>query len=136
MKKINSIHFGGKLLAVGMGLMIIVLGASWMLTKRIPWFAYIPGAAVLSALLIILGIEAVQDKGRVPHYEKHLKEDIRFDPARHEPVIRSSICTGEKVAGWKDRQSGHFTEVMVIKSEEDRQRFMKIYGITQIKTEY
>ena len=91
---------------------------------------------MLSALTIIFIIEAHQDGGKVPHYEKHLRETLVFDPLRHAPVIRSSICTGEKVAGWKDRENGHFTEVAVIKSEEDRRYFMKTYGISDIKTEY
>ena len=32
-----------------------------------------------------------------------------YDPATQIPVIRSSICTGEKVAGFKDKRSGRFT---------------------------
>lgn len=136
MKKINSIHFGGKLLLAGILLLIILPAVCALTAGRIPWGAYVPGAAVLSALTIIFVIEAYQDGGKVPHYEKHLREALVFDPLRHAPVIRSSICTGEKVAGWKDRESGRFTEVMVIKSEEDKRKFMKIYGITEIKTEY
>lgn len=37
-----------------------------------------------------------------------------FSPETHDAVIRSSICTGEKVAGFKSKKDGHFSEVMLI----------------------
>ena len=61
---------------------------------------------------------------------------IRFDPETQTAVIRSSICTGEKVAGFKNKKDGHFTEVMLIRSPEDEKRFKEIYGIETVKTEY
>ena len=60
----------------------------------------------------------------------------QFSPETHDAVIRSSICTGEKVAGFKNKEDGHFTEVMLIRSYEDELRFKEIYGIEEIKTEY
>ena len=51
-------------------------------------------------------------------------------------MIRSSICTGEKVAGFKDLEGGHFTEVMLIRSKQDEERFKAIYGLKTVKTEY
>ena len=51
-------------------------------------------------------------------------------------MIRSSICTGEKVAGFKDLEGGRFTEVMLIRSREDERRFREIYGLETVKTEY
>jgi hypothetical protein len=62
--------------------------------------------------------------------------EIRFDPDKQYAVIRSSICTGEKVAGFKNKEDGHFTEVMLIRSYEDKLNFMETYGIEEIKTEY
>ncbi|MED9968947.1 MAG: aspartate dehydrogenase [Ruminococcus sp.] len=59
-----------------------------------------------------------------------------YDPETHCAVIRSSICTGEKVAGFKDRRDGHFTEVMLIRSEKDKQEFMKKYNVETLKVEY
>ncbi|MCR5835226.1 MAG: aspartate dehydrogenase [Lachnospiraceae bacterium] len=52
------------------------------------------------------------------------------------PVIKSSICTGEKVAGFKNKTDGKFTEVMVIKSEADKKLFMETYGLEKVDTEY
>ena len=68
--------------------------------------------------------------------EKNLKDEIKFDPETQYAVIRSSICTGEKVAGFKDKKGGHFTEVMVIRSADDERRFKEIYGLDSVRTEY
>ena len=38
--------------------------------------------------------------------------EIKFDPDKQYAIIRSSICTGEKVAGFKNKEDGHFTEVI------------------------
>lgn len=68
--------------------------------------------------------------------KKHPEPAIPFDPETQYAVIRSSICTGEKVAGFKNKDDGHFTEVMLITSEADEKSFKKLYGIDTIKTEY
>ena len=76
-------------------------------------------------------------KIRKNHYgEKDLKNEIKFDPETQYAVIRSSICTGEKVAGFKNKKDGHFMEVMVIRSSEDERRFKAIYGLETVRTEY
>ena len=59
-----------------------------------------------------------------------------FDPEKQYAVIRRSICTGEKVAGFKDKKDGHFTEVMLIRTPSDEQKFKETYHIDSIKTEY
>lgn len=59
-----------------------------------------------------------------------------FDPETQYAVIRSSICTGEKVAGFKDKNDGSFKEVMLIRSKKDEQEFKRTYNVTEIKTEY
>ena len=59
-----------------------------------------------------------------------------FDPATHDAVIRSSICTGEKVAGFRNKKDGHFTEVMLIRSQKDIEEFKRTYGVNSLKTEY
>lgn len=67
---------------------------------------------------------------------KRIFEDESFDPDTCYPVIRASICTGEKVAGFKDKHSGHFTEVMLIRSPKDIEAFKKKYHVDTLKTEY
>lgn len=61
---------------------------------------------------------------------------IPYDPEKQYAVIRSSICTGEKVAGFKNKADGHFTEVMLLKTIEDEKKFREIYHLDSIKTEY
>ena len=45
---------------------------------------------------------------------------------------------GEKVAGFKDEQTGKFQELMVIRTGEDMKRFLKMYGVREeeIKKEW
>ncbi|MCR5733953.1 MAG: aspartate dehydrogenase [Lachnospiraceae bacterium] len=68
--------------------------------------------------------------------KKEINEAIRFDPDTQYAVIRSSICTGEKVAGFKNKMDGHFTEVMLIRDSEDERRFKEMYGLDIVKVEY
>ena len=67
---------------------------------------------------------------------ERLREEFPFDPEKQAAVIRSSICTGEKAAGFKDLKSGRFTEVMLIRSRQDEERFKETYGLETVKTEY
>ena len=57
------------------------------------------------------------------------EEGFSFDREHHKPVIRASICTGEQVAGFKDRRTGRFTEIMLVRNHEDIEKFIKEYGI-------
>ena len=54
------------------------------------------------------------------------------------PVIRASICTGEKIAGFQDIRTGKITEVMLIRTPADLEQFRRLYGIGEdkIHTEY
>lgn len=54
-----------------------------------------------------------------------------YDKLKEQAVIRASICTGEQVAGFKDRETGRFREVMLIRSETDRAYFLKKYGVQE-----
>ena len=67
---------------------------------------------------------------------KQVKES--YDRENQRPVIRASICTGEKVAGFKDIHTGKFTEVMVIRDSKDMEEFTTKYEISpsDIKKEW
>ena len=67
---------------------------------------------------------------------KKEKTIIPYDPDTQYPVIISSICTGEKAAGFRDKKTGHFTEVMLINSEADEKRFKDMYGLDNVGVEY
>lgn len=57
--------------------------------------------------------------------------DIPFDRAGRVPVIRSSICTGEQTAGFKDPVSGRFQEYMLIRNDRDLQEFLRRYQVAE-----
>ena len=60
-----------------------------------------------------------------------------YDAAALTPVIRSSICTGEKTAGFRENATGKIHEVMVLRDEADLEQFRREYGITgEIETVY
>ena len=68
--------------------------------------------------------------------KKAMEPAVHFDPETQYAVIRSSICTGEKVAGFKNKTDGHFTEVMLIQSPADEKEFKETYGVETVKVEY
>ena len=56
-------------------------------------------------------------------------EKKSFDTENKKPAIKASICTGEKVAGFRDIHSGKFEDIQLIRSEKDLDEFKKTYGI-------
>lgn len=69
---------------------------------------------------------------------KKKQERRSCDRETQRPVIRSSICTGEKVAGFQDLQTGKFTDVMLLRVPGDLEEFRRLYGIgaDEISTQY
>lgn len=55
----------------------------------------------------------------------------QYDKIEKQAAIRVSICTGEQVAGFKDRETGRFQEVMLIRNEADKSYFMEKYGVLE-----
>ncbi|MDO5417015.1 MAG: aspartate dehydrogenase [Lachnospiraceae bacterium] len=71
-------------------------------------------------------------------FGRHKTKMISYDKNGKIPVIRASICTGEKVAGFKDEATGKFEDLMVIREDSDLKKFMKQYGVREeeIKKEW
>ncbi len=69
---------------------------------------------------------------------KKKQEKRTYDQENQKPVIRSSICTGEQVAGFQDIHTGKFTEIMLIHTSGDLEEFCRLYGIGtgEISTHY
>ena len=67
---------------------------------------------------------------------KSKRQKKNYDKNTQKPVMKCSICTGEKVAGFKDIQTGKFEEVMLIKDDKDLVAFKEMYGIETIEKEY
>ena len=53
-----------------------------------------------------------------------------YDKTEKIPTIRSSICTGEQVAGFKD-PSGKFQELILIRNDQDFQEFLERYQVNE-----
>lgn len=136
MAKINSVHYGGIWIGCALVTGLIIPAVVWLISGKIIWWLIILGVLILAAFLILFMIEMRQDSGKIPHYEKGLKDKIPYDPETQTAIIRSSICNGEKVAGFKNRSDGHFTEVMLIRSPEEEQRFKDIYDLDEVKVDY
>jgi len=61
---------------------------------------------------------------------------IDYDSEKQKAVLKCSICNGEQVAGFKDKQTGHFTEVCLIRNGIELDEFMERYGLSTITKEY
>ena len=61
-----------------------------------------------------------------------------FDRAQKRPVIRASICTGEKTACLQDRRTGKLEEVMLLRDKADFEEFLQTYGLSaeEVETVY
>lgn len=64
------------------------------------------------------------------------KKTVDFDKTGKTAVLRCSVCTGEKVAGFKDNSTGRFEEIMFIRSDADLEEFKKMYGVDEITKIY
>lgn len=54
---------------------------------------------------------------------------IEFDRDNQQAVIKCSICTGERAAGFKNINTGEFCEVMLIRNDKDLEKFMVMYDL-------
>lgn len=74
-------------------------------------------------------------------FKKWKKRDAQaepFDREKYIPVIRASICNGEQVFGWKDKDTGKFQEVEFLKNGSGLEAILEKYGISreEIKKEW
>ena len=69
---------------------------------------------------------------------KKKKKPLPYDRENLRPVIRASVCSVEQTAGFRNIQTGRFSEVMLIRTDADLEEFMELYGISahEITTEY
>lgn len=47
--------------------------------------------------------------------KKNAISTIGYNPETQRAVLKCSICNGEQIAGFKERTTGHFTEVIGVK---------------------
>jgi len=74
----------------------------------------------------------------IHHKRKKARNVIPFDREKKIPAIRCSICTGEQVAGFKNKVTGRFEESVLIRSDADLQEFLERYGLqaSEVKREW
>ena len=68
-------------------------------------------------------------------FQKKIKVEP-YDKSNKTPILKCSICNGERVAGFKDNHTGKFEEVMVIRDGKDLDWFMEKYDVAAITKEY
>ena len=66
--------------------------------------------------------------------EKPATHAPSWPPERYEPGVRSSLCTGEQGACMRERETGKLHEVMLIRTEADREEFCRLAGIADSKS--
>ena len=65
------------------------------------------------------------------------KEEVTpYDRETQIPVIKSSVCTGEKTACFQDLRTRKITEIMLITSDEDLAEFCRKYDINPKDLKY
>lgn len=64
------------------------------------------------------------------------KPAIEYDPETQQPAVRRSICTGEMTAGFIDRKTGKFRDLMRLDGRDGLERFKKAVGTDDIREIY
>ena len=67
---------------------------------------------------------------------KKKSSKLSYDKENETPAVKSSICTGEKTAGFIDNKTGKYRDVMLIKSDADLAEFKRMCGVDEVKTIY
>ena len=61
---------------------------------------------------------------------------VEFNRETQQAILKCSICTGEQIACFKDKKTGHITEVMLIKNAADLDEFCRMYDLDNVPKEY
>ena len=69
-------------------------------------------------------------------FGKKKSAQLSYDKEYETPAVKSSICTGEKTAGFIDNKTGKYRDVMLIKSDADIAEFKRQCGVDEVKTIY
>ena len=71
-------------------------------------------------------------------FKKRESETLQYDPNTQQPAVRKSICTGEMTAGFIDRETGRFRDIMRLDGQKGLEAFCRSVGVSadEIKTIY
>lgn len=98
--------------------------------------AVIMGVVMCTASIVIWRKKFGKPKKQASLSEIEQRRREAYDLQIYLPVIRCSICNGEQVAGFKDKRTGQFTEVMLIRNDKDLEEFKVRYGVEKVTKEY
>ena len=62
-------------------------------------------------------------------FKKKKQERIPYNAETEQPAVKTSICTGERVAGFIEKDSRHFRDVMLIRSDKELEEFCAACGV-------
>lgn len=62
-------------------------------------------------------------------FRKKKQQVLSYDAEKLRPALKSGICTGEKVAGFVEKSTGNFQDIMLVRNDADLEEFIRIYGI-------
>ena len=60
--------------------------------------------------------------------KKKIRKRLEYNKEKERPVLRCSICNGEKVAGFMEYGTKNFREVAFIRDDEELKSFMEDCG--------
>ena len=69
-------------------------------------------------------------------FRKKRIQQMDYDKENWRPVLKCSICNGERVAGFKNIHTGEFKEECFIQNDEELEAFKYKYAITDLVKEY
>ena len=64
-------------------------------------------------------------------FGKKVAHTVSYDRERYQPAVKTSICTGERVAGLIDRTTRKFQDIALIRSDRELADFCRQYGVTE-----
>ena len=56
---------------------------------------------------------------------------VTYDRERYQPAVKTSICTGERVAGLIEKDTRKFHDIRLIRSDKELAAFCREYGVTE-----
>ena len=101
--------------------------------KKLAYAGEAPAANLALGIMYMNGNGVTRDHETAVYY---LEKAAAVLPGK--PALRSSICTGERVAGYISTENGKFIDVMLIQNDEDLEVFRQTYGLSdhEIRTIY
>ena len=62
---------------------------------------------------------------------KKRTQTVTYDRERYQPAVKTSICTGERVAGLIDLTTRKFQDITLIRNDKELAEFCRQYGVTE-----